>query len=95
MMRTSLLNLGILLTVLSGLITRKALNPLTPDDVPVEESNLMMISNKLIKTTKKSRQFHPLLKYEFLCIHKPYDMILIIASTKKQKVVILSMKNNF
>ena len=93
--RTSLRNLGILFTVLNGLITLKALKPLTPDDVPLIERALIIISETLISTTKKSKQFQPLLKYEFLCFHIPCERILINTSTTKQYEVTSSIKNNF
>ena len=62
MIMTNLLNLGILLTVLNGLITLRALKPLIPDEVSPKEAILRAISSILKSTTKKSNLFHQHLK---------------------------------
>ena len=62
MILTSLLNLGIRLTDLSGLITLNARSPLIPVLVYDKPKMWIIISVMLINTTKKSKAFQPFLR---------------------------------
>ena len=79
----NILILGIALILLNGLRTLKVLIALKFEAPPYRPGSILI---KAVTTTMKSNQFHPFLKYEFLCMMKPISTIFRTHSNKNNVV---------
>ena len=88
---TNFLILGILLIVLNGLSTRRTLRVLNEGIYSASSIRAKMNSITETMQTEMSRIFQLSLKYAFLCLINPCARIFRMASTTKQKEMMVIM----